>query len=66
VQNYRNLLVWQKAHTLAVSVKKKTEGLRDRTGAATQARRSALSIPTVGARSLMQLAADSAQLLEGT
>jgi len=46
VQNYRNLLVWQKAHTLAVSVKKKTERLRDRTGAVTQARRSALSIPS--------------------
>ena len=47
MQNYRNLLVWQKAHALAVSVKHVTDGVRrDRTGAVVQARRSALSIPS--------------------
>ena len=47
MQNYRNLLVWQKAHALAVSVKHVTDEVKhDRTGAVAQARRSALSIPS--------------------
>jgi four helix bundle protein len=46
VQNFRKLLVWQKAHALAVRVKEVTEpiGRRESTGVVLQARRAALSI----------------------
>lgn len=46
MQPYSNLLVWQKAHALAVRIHETTERMarRDRSGAVAQARRSALSI----------------------
>ena len=45
VQNYRKLLVWQKAHALAVRVKETTDARRrDRTGVLSQACRASLSI----------------------
>jgi four helix bundle protein len=48
VQHYSNLLVWRKAHALAVSIHELTEryARRDRSGAIGQVRRSALSIPS--------------------
>ena len=48
MQNFRKLIVWQKAHALAVRVKAITEPLarRDRSGVVSQARRAALSIPS--------------------
>lgn len=47
MQHYSNLLVWQKAHTLAVRVDESLEQRkhRDRSGVTAQARRAALSIP---------------------
>ena len=45
MQNYRKLLVWQKAHALAVRVKETTDARRrDRTGVLSQACRASLSI----------------------
>ena len=48
MQNFRKLLVWQKAHALAVRIKEVTDSLvrRDRTSFVSQARRASLSIPT--------------------
>lgn len=47
VQNYRNLLVWQKAHASAVKVHRSTESIprNGNTGLIGQIRRAALSIP---------------------
>jgi len=45
VQNYRNLLVWRKAHHLALCVRQVTDSVhRDNSGVITQARRAAISI----------------------
>ena len=48
MQQYSNLLVWQKSHALAVRVDEAIERCkrRDRSGVSSQARRAALSIPT--------------------
>ena len=48
MQDFRNLLVWQKAHRLAVDVDHKTKSAvrLDRSGCISQARRAALSIPS--------------------
>jgi len=48
VQNFRDLLVWQKAHALAVRINEVTDALarRDRSGFVSQARRAAMSIPS--------------------
>ena len=47
MQNHRNLVVWQKAHALSVSVYNLTRRVRriDRSGLASQLRRAAQSIP---------------------
>ena len=47
MQHYSNLLVWQKAHALAVRVDESFEQCkrRDHSGVTAQARRAALSIP---------------------
>jgi len=47
MQHYSNLLVWQKAHALAVRVDESLEQCkrRDHSGVTAQARRAALSIP---------------------
>ncbi|MGQ0639642.1 MAG: four helix bundle protein [Gemmatimonadaceae bacterium] len=46
VQNYRNLIVWQKAHTLAVRVYRVSRRLArlDRSGLASQLQRAALDV----------------------
>jgi four helix bundle protein len=48
MQNYRNLVVWQKAHILALHVNAtaRTLASRDCSGLAWQARRAAVSIPS--------------------
>ncbi len=48
MQDHRKLLVWQKAHTLAVQVSEAVRLVtrRDRSGMASQASRAALSIPS--------------------
>ena len=48
MQDYRKLVVWQKARRLAVRVNEATEKLvhRDRSGFVSQVRRAALSIPS--------------------
>jgi four helix bundle protein len=48
MQDYRKLIVWQKARRLAVRVNEATEKLvhRDRSGFVSQVRRAALSIPS--------------------
>ncbi|MGH7696131.1 MAG: four helix bundle protein [Gemmatimonadaceae bacterium] len=47
MQHYSNLLVWQKAHALAVRIDASVEQCKrkDRSGVTAQARRAALSIP---------------------
>ncbi|HEV8361979.1 MAG TPA: four helix bundle protein, partial [Gemmatimonadaceae bacterium] len=47
MQHYSNLLVWQKAHALAVRIDESIEQCKrkDRSGVTAQARRAALSIP---------------------
>jgi four helix bundle protein len=48
MQNYHNLLVWRKAHALALNVYRLMNGVRERRHSAlvSQIRRAALSIPT--------------------
>jgi four helix bundle protein len=47
MQDFRRLLVWQKAHPLALDVHRETQkwGRRDNSGLGSQARRAAQSIP---------------------
>jgi four helix bundle protein len=46
MQNYRRLLVWRKAHALALNVHRATVGMSgERTGLVGQIRRAAVSIP---------------------
>ncbi len=46
--NYRNLIIWQKAHSLAIKVYKLTESFpkQEMFGLTSQLRRAALSVPT--------------------
>ena len=45
MQDYRKLIVWQKAHAIAVNIKEVTESVaRDRSGFVSQARRASLSV----------------------
>ena len=48
MQNHRNLVVWQKAHSLSVGVYRVARQIarKDRSGLASQARRAAQSIPS--------------------